>query len=160
MILDDDEIKFKANTCMLQKSHSRYGEGKNCEDTLFMIDQNLAKKDKKFGKMSDENFVKALEYAQTWQKKYSDAQEIPDEEIPENHDFRNINGYDFTSDILNQGRCGSCYTVAFTQAVNSRLKLRYGREFESVAPQQMLQCNFLQEGCKGGQPILDAFFYE
>jgi hypothetical protein len=24
----------------------------------------------------------------------------------------------------------------------------------------MLQCNFLQEGCKGGQPILDAFFYE
>ena len=125
-----------------------------------MFDQSMAQKDKKFGDMNDPEFVKALEYAQQWQKKYATADEIPDSEIPQEHDFRNIQGYDFTGDILNQGRCGSCYTVAFTQAVNARLKLRYGKEFESVAPQQMMQCNFLQEGCKGGQPILAAYFYE
>lgn len=158
--INDDEYGVRANTCMLQKSNSRYGEGKNCEQSLFMIDQSLAKDEKKFGDSNDDSFKKALEYAQQWQKKYSDAQDIPDDEIPDTHDFRNIMGYDFTSEHLNQGHCGSCYTVAFTQAVNARLRLRYGKDIESVAPQQMLQCNFLQEGCKGGQPILDAFFYE
>jgi len=29
--------------------------------------------------------------------KYKDAQEIPDNEIPDNLDWRNIDGYDFTS---------------------------------------------------------------
>ena len=133
--INDDDFGVKANTCLLQKSNSRYGEGKNCEQSLFMIDQNPKRDEKKFGDMDDEGFKKALQYAQQWQKKYSDAQDIPDSEIPDNHDFRNIQGYDFTGEILNQGHCGSCYTVAFTQAVNSRLKLRYGREFESVAPQ-------------------------
>ena len=51
--------------------------------------------------MSNEQFQKALEYAQQWQKKYADAQDIPDSEIPEAHDFRNIMGFDFTGPILN-----------------------------------------------------------
>lgn len=32
-------------------------------------------------------------------KAYGNAQEIPDTEIPESLDFRNIGGYDFTSDF-------------------------------------------------------------
>ena len=53
---------------------------------------------------------------------------IPDEELPQSYDFRNINGYDFTNDVRDQGHCGSCYTVAFAQAVESRLKLKYGKQ--------------------------------
>jgi hypothetical protein len=28
--INDDDFGVKANTCMLQKSNKRYGEGKNC----------------------------------------------------------------------------------------------------------------------------------
>jgi hypothetical protein len=41
--------------------------------------------------------------------------EIPDSELPENFDWRNIKGVDFTNPHRDQGHCGSCYTVSFTQ---------------------------------------------
>jgi len=47
-------------------------------------------------------------------KKYGDAAEIPDEDLPDSLDFRNIDGYDFTSFFRDQGHCGSCYTISFT----------------------------------------------
>jgi len=46
-------------------------------------------------------------------KQYSSADEIPDSEIPDNLDFRDIDGYDFTSYIRDQKHCGSCYTFSF-----------------------------------------------
>lgn len=100
--INAEDFGFKANTCMLQKSNKKYGEGKNCsqESELFMLDQNVAQTNK-FGDMSNEKFVKALEHAQQWQKKYIKSEDILDTEIPENHDFRNIQGYDFTGEILN-----------------------------------------------------------
>lgn len=52
---------------------------------------------------------------------------IPDNEIPGEYDFRWLNGYDFTNPVRDQGHCGSCYTVAFSQAVEARLKLKYGK---------------------------------
>jgi len=39
--------------------------------------------------------------------------EIPDNVVPKNYDFRNIKDYDFTSPLRDQGACGSCYTMAF-----------------------------------------------
>jgi hypothetical protein len=36
--INDDDFGVKANTCMLQKSNKRYGEGKNCDEQLFMFD--------------------------------------------------------------------------------------------------------------------------
>ncbi len=40
-------------------------------------------------------------------KAYNHVSEIPDEELPESLDFRNIDGYDFTSYFRDQGHCGS-----------------------------------------------------
>jgi len=54
---------------------------------------------KKFGQGKE--FGEALEIAQKWQKKYATAAEIPINEIPAEYDFRNINGYDFTSQVRN-----------------------------------------------------------
>lgn len=68
---------------------------------------------KHFGRPGDKEFPVALEYAQQWQKNYKTSDEIPDEEIPESHDFRNINGYDFTNSHRDQGSCGSCYVMGF-----------------------------------------------
>ena len=42
--------------------------------------------------------------------------------------MRDIDGYDFTNPLRDQGSCGSCYTVSFTQVVESRLKLKYGQK--------------------------------
>ena len=59
-------------------------------------------------------FGKALGEAQKFQKKYSSADQIPDSELPEFFDWRNVSGHDFTSKIRDQAACGACYTVAFT----------------------------------------------
>lgn len=47
-------------------------------------------------------------------KKYKSANDIPESEIPESFDWSNIDGFDFTGEIRDQGPCGSCYTVSFT----------------------------------------------
>ena len=79
-----------------------------------------------FGDGAD--FPKALEQAQAWQKKYAKSSEIPDGELPEQFDWRDVGGHDFTGKIRDQGACGSCYAVAFTQAAESRLKVKYGKK--------------------------------
>jgi hypothetical protein len=86
--------------------------------------------------------------------------EIPDSEFPDSYDFRNINGYDFTGPVRDQGKCGSCYTVAFVQAAEARLKLKYGTKVPVISAQQVMQCNFLNEGCEGGWPHMNAYFME
>lgn len=58
--------------------------------------------------------------------KYKNAQEIPDGDIPDSMDFRDIDGYDFTSYFRDQAHCGSCYTISFTQVMEARLKMKYG----------------------------------
>lgn len=44
------------------------------------------------------NFKAALEEAQKYMNKYPDAQSIPDTELPENHDWRSIGGYNFMNE--------------------------------------------------------------
>lgn len=101
-----------------------------------------------------------LQEAQKYQKQYSSYKDIPDSALPADFDWRNLNGVDFTTDVRNQGGCGSCYTVAFTQVVESRLKIKYGEAPQALSPQFLLSCNYLTEGCDGGWPHLDAYFIE
>jgi C1A family cysteine protease len=54
--------------------------------------------------------------------------------IPESFDLRSIDGFDFTNPLRDQGACGSCYTVSFTQAMESRLKVKYGKEVPELSP--------------------------
>lgn len=84
---------------------------------------------KQFGANS-EDFKQTLQQVQAWAQNYKSADDIPDSEVPEAYDFSDINGYDFTGKIRDQGACGSCYTVSFTQLIESRLKMKYGKEVE------------------------------
>ena len=158
------DVGFKLDTCKLQKNHEKFGQGQQCtdeNDEIMLLQLGIevdfnhhtqlrATQKKHFGKVGDQEFQKTLEFAQQWQKKYKTAEEIPDSEIPESHDFRNINGYDFMNSHRDQGACGSCYTMGFVQAVNARLRLKYGKIVQNLSPQQVLSCNFLNEGCNGG----------
>jgi len=55
-----------------------------------------------------------LQKAQSWFNKYKSADEIADSMLPIEYDLRNIDGFDFTNPLRDQGACGSCYTVSFT----------------------------------------------
>lgn len=65
------------------------------EQTLVQIDDQEEKRS--FG---DKNFAETLAIVQKWRKKYNNSREIPIEQIPQHYDFRNINGYDFTSKVM------------------------------------------------------------
>jgi hypothetical protein len=65
--------------------------------------------------------------------KYKNPDDIPDLEIPESYSYSDIDGFDFTGLIRDQGACGSCYTVSFTQVVESRLKLKYGKDVPQLS---------------------------
>jgi len=59
------------------------------------------------------NFPKLLRRLNHGPKKYATADQIPDSELPETYDFTNMEGFDFTGPVRDQGSCGSCYTVSF-----------------------------------------------
>lgn len=46
------------------------------------------------------------------------------------------------------------------QAIESRLKLMYGTNTPEISMQFLLNCNYLNEGCEGGWPILNGYLAE
>ena len=128
--INSQDFGWKADTCKLQRHHVDYGshcDGLNLaqvdseaevEDMDKTKDKNtvqakeVPKAKPKFGDNSPE-FKKALEKVQAYQKKYKTTDEIPDSELPESYDFSNMDGFDFTGPVRDQGACGSCYTVSF-----------------------------------------------
>jgi len=72
--------------------------------------------------------VKAVKKAQSWSQVYAKAEDIPDDKIPEQYSFKDIEGFDFTLPVRDQKSCGSCYTTSFVQVIESRLMLRYGQK--------------------------------
>lgn len=95
-----------------------------------------------------------------FQTKYQTAEEIPDDQLPDHFDWRDVQGFDFTGQVRDQKSCGSCYTVAFTQVAESRLRLKYGKEVPEISPQFLINCNYMTEGCEGGWPHFHAYFAE
>ena len=93
-------------------------------------------------------------------KNYKSSESIPDDQIPEQFSFNNIDGFDFTSQIRNQEHCGACYATSFVQVVEARTKLLYGKEAEALSTQFLLSCNYLNEGCEGGWPIFNGYLAE
>lgn len=165
--VNDADLGWKADTCKYQKTHAKYGAHCDSKVNLAQVkNDDLVEEDaqvedgKKFGDMNDKNFVAALEKAQKFMKKYNSAEQIPDSELPEHLDFRNIDGYDFTSHFRDQGHCGSCYTISFTQVMEARLKLKYGKQPPMLSPQQLMTCNYMNEGCDGGWPHFNVFLAE
>ena len=157
---NNPHISWQANTCMLSKTHPDY-DHKLCqskENELILIDdtsntndgevktgdlaspplkQELAGVGKKqFGK--DKDFGKVYDKIEALRKKYKTADEIPDKEVPQDYDLSNIEGFDFTGKVRDQGSCGSCYTVSFVQAVESRLKYNTGKDSGPLSAQHIL----------------------
>jgi len=44
--------------------------------------------------------------------------------------------------------------------MESRLRMKYGKEPPEISPQMLLDCNYMTEGCEGGWPHFHAMFAE
>lgn len=151
------DLGWKADVCKLQKHHPQYGAHCDKpagpeEDSLLQLDsddiplmdmslfesmsvddisaalQGLDQMDKNaFGNKDDPKFAAALKKAQKYQAGNTAAHDIADEDLPETLDWRDFDGFDFTSYLRDQAHCGSCYTLSFTQVMEARLKLKYGK---------------------------------
>lgn len=169
---------------MLTKTHAKYdktkcgGADSKQPSSLTQVEKNKWKElekdkkkvyaksklsgQKKFGEDTKE-FKDSVEHAQSFGKKYQSIDDMPDSMVPEKWDFRNIKGYDYTGELRDQGACGSCFTMGFVQTIEARMKLKYAQQakkLESISPQQIMTCNYLNEGCEGGWAIFNGFYGE
>jgi hypothetical protein len=103
--VNEAALGWKADVCKYQKHHANYGA--HCDNEAVSLaqvtdadeqaEEDPAPTKKEFGVDGDADFQKALGKAQSMMKKYGTASEIPDSELPESLDFRDVDGYDFTS---------------------------------------------------------------
>jgi len=101
------------------------------------------------------------------------ALKVDDWKTLKNFDWRKVsldmgNGEvltDFVNDVPDQGGCGSCYAVAATSMITSRLMLKYPelhsrfaskKGADRLSVEQQMQCNPYNQGCAGGYPYLIA----
>eukprot|EP00656_Telonema_subtile_P014600 TRINITY_DN1750_c0_g1_i1.p1 TRINITY_DN1750_c0_g1~~TRINITY_DN1750_c0_g1_i1.p1 ORF type:complete len:603 (-),score=155.23 TRINITY_DN1750_c0_g1_i1:1-1809(-) len=82
--------------------------------------------------------------------------EDPDiSDLPKNHDWRDHNGQSYVNDVMNQGSCGSCYAVAVTHMLESRIRVQTNNMHKpKLSIQEALSCSAYAQGCHGGFPYL------
>jgi cathepsin X len=80
-------------------------------------------------------------------------------ELPSTFDWRNVNGTNFGSRVLNQQSpnvCGSCWAEAVTGALSDRYNIATGGKLNiQLSPQQLLNFNSKNSGgsCNGGDSL-------
>lgn len=85
MFINNNDFGWKADECKLTRNHENYLSG--CQhrnpQSLAQVSANIAIEEeankKEFGPKGGVEFEKALEKAQSWGKKYKNADDIPDE---------------------------------------------------------------------------------
>jgi cathepsin C len=78
-------------------------------------------------------------------------------DIPDSHDWRDHNGKDYVGEVMNQGSCGSCYAVAITHMIESRVRVHTKNKHQpKLSIQEVLSCSPYAQGCHGGFPFLVA----
>ena len=99
------------------------------------------------------NYNEVIKYIKT------PLNEINENTLPLNWDWRNVGGVSYIPEPLSQGDCGSCYTFSTIQSLESRLRIKTNnKDHTQFSIQFPLSCNFYSEGCDGGYPILVAKF--
>jgi hypothetical protein len=63
------------------------------------IEEEMTRKGKDFSAKSGKEFSLAVKKAQSFYQKYATADEVPDDQIPDSYDMRDLDGYDFTNPL-------------------------------------------------------------
>lgn len=90
----------------------------------------------------------------------SSLDEIDENILPKNWDWRDVGGENYYSEEITQGGCGSCYAVSIISILESRLRIKtLNKDQTKLSVQFPLSCSFYTEGCNGGFPIVLAKFF-
>lgn len=168
---NEDNLGWSADPCKFTKSHPQH---EDCHQVL--VDLEVEEKQQVQHKTpqlhlhqeglglsleTDERIFEAAHKEIQKFQKYQFAAQIPDKEIPESFDLRNIDGVNYAGKVRDQGDCGSCYANAFIQVIESRLRMKYGIfVVPDLSVQQIVSCNYMTEGCSGGWGNMNGFFAE
>ncbi|KAL7637923.1 UNVERIFIED_CONTAM: hypothetical protein RMT77_011536 [Armadillidium vulgare] len=80
--------------------------------------------------------------------------------LPENFDWRDVEGVNYVSPVRDQANCGSCYSFASMASLEARLRIATQNQRQDVfSPQDVLDCSVLSQGCAGGFNYLIAGRY-
>ena len=71
--------------------------------------------------------------------------------LPEEFDWRNVDGKNYVSPVRNQGSCGSCYAFATMAMFEARVRVLSNATKTLVfSPQDIVSCCEYAQGCEGG----------
>ena len=74
--------------------------------------------------------------------------------LPEEFDWRNVDGKDYVSPIRNQASCGSCYAFGTLAMFEARVRiLTNGTKTPVFSTQDIVSCSEYSQGCEGGTAI-------
>lgn len=81
------------------------------------------------------------------------------EHLPENFDWRNVDGANYDSPIRKQGECGSCYAIAAVSVMEARIRIKTNNRLKPIlSPSSIISCSRYNQGCAGGYPYLVGKF--
>lgn len=94
-------------------------------------------------------------------REISEEDHLAAKALPEEFDWRNVDGKDYLSPIRNQGNCGSCYAFATMAMFESRVRILTNNTKTPVfSTQDIVSCSEYSQGCEGGFPYLVSKYAE
>merc|ERR1712196_69309 len=89
------------------------------------------------------------------QQQWAEDSLVSIKDLPESWDWRNPggSGQNFVGPVINQGACGSCYAVAVSEMISSRMRiLANNPALPRTSPDRVIKCAMYAQGCHGGFP--------
>ena len=87
-------------------------------------------------------------------REISEEDRLAAKALPEEFDWRNVDGKDYLSPIRNQGNCGSCYAFATMAMFESRVRILTNNTKTPVfSTQDIVSCSEYSQGCEGGKTM-------
>jgi len=144
-------------TLELGSSNNNISEIPNFDINL-NINSNLEKENKQSVRDRDGDIE--TDYSVISKYLQTPIEEIDENNLPKNWDWRNIGGISYVPNPRKQGDCGSCYIFSLVSSLESRLRIMTNNKDRTEFSRQFpVSCSFYTEGCDGGYPILVAKFF-
>jgi C1A family cysteine protease len=150
-LLKNSETKSKEASLNSSKSNS------NTKSNLINA-SNLDRHDTDEGR--DKDSADETDYAEISKYINKNLEEIDENKLPKNWDWRNVGGKNYIPSVKRQGDCGSCYVFSSITLLEARLRIKTDNNDQTTFSKQFaLSCNFYSEGCDGGYPFLVGKFF-
>jgi cathepsin C len=76
-------------------------------------------------------------------------------DLPKAWNWQNVSGVNYLESVIDQGQCGSCYTVATTRMLTARHRIKQkDPTLEQFSIDFPLHCSEYNQGCQGGYAFL------